>query len=149
MDKESKRLISEIIFMVIFLLVVIPICVSASTSYNDSKSKLQCISNISIDIANGNDNKIIRLSNLDDRKTNVNLILKISKFSSKYIVELDDNIYNLNDMFYTEDEDFYYYNLGVYEINQYREFKFRLILVESDIYDDDIIYSFMTEVGFC
>ena len=49
----------------------------------------------------------------------------------------------------TEDEEYYYYNLGVYEISEYREFEFRLIATGDGIYDDDIIYSFMTEVGFC
>ena len=149
MDKENKRLISEIIFMIIFLLVVIPICVSASTSYNDKKNKMQCISNISIDILSEDSNKLIRLDNLGENKVNVNLILRISKFYGKYMVELDNNKYNLNDMFYNEDEEYYYYNLGVYEISEYREFEFRLIATGDNVYDDEIVYSFMTEVGFC
>lgn len=149
MDKEAKRLIEEIILIIILLSVTIPICVSASTNYNNRKSKIQCISNISIDIVNKNENKVIRLNNLNNEKTNTNLILKISKFSSRYVVELDGDIYDLNNIFYTEDEEFYYYNLGVYEINKYKEFDFKLILVEDNDYDDNIIYSFLTEAEFC
>ena len=110
---------------------------------------MQCISSISIDIVNKNENKIIRLNNLNNKKTNTNLILKISKFSSRYVVELDGDIYDLNNMFYTEDEEFYYYNLGIYEIDKYKEFDFKLILVEDNDYDDNIIYSFLTEAEFC
>ena len=149
MNKSNKELLLEIIIMAIFLAVAIPACVNASNKYNRRKEELMCNSNISVDIKNNNNNKIIELTNLNKKASKVNLILKISKYSNEYAVNIDDNYYELKTMSRTEDENYYYYNIGAYEIEKNKEVKFKLQLLESKVDEESITYSFMTEEENC
>ena len=54
MEKSNKELILEIALVVIFLLIVIPVCVNASAKFRSAKQKVACNNNISINIATRN-----------------------------------------------------------------------------------------------
>ena len=145
MNKENNKLITEIAIVIIIMIIAIPICANASSKYNRTKEKLETY-NIQINITNNSPTKIITLNNYNKNKTRINLVLKISKFSDEYLVKLDNNTYNLNSIAYTEDADYYYYNLGNYELNKERTFSFQLIHIGEKNYDDNISYSFLAEV---
>ena len=145
MDKELKRLLIEIISLTLLLVIIIPICVNASDKYNEQKEAFFTKTGVSIDISNNGDKKLVTVYSNYDKNIKISLIMKINKFSNDYEVSLDNEVYNINDLEYTEDEESRYYKLGIYDINQYREFDFKLKPTGSVYYDETIIYSFMTE----
>lgn len=145
MDKELKRLLIEIISLTLLLVIIIPICVSASDKYNEQKEAFFTKTGVNIDISNNGDKKRVSVYSNYDKNIKISLIMKINKFSNDYEVILDNEIYNINDLEYTEDEENRYYKLGIYDINQYREFDFKLKPKGTVYYDETIIYSFMTE----
>lgn len=149
MDKDMKTLICEIILMFIIIIVTIPICVNASHNYNNKKDNMQKYTNMSVNIEYKSKKMLVNIDNYNDDKRVVNLILKTSKFSNEYMVNIDGVEYNLNEIVYTEDDNNYYFNLGSYEINKRRAVEFSMNLVGEDIYDDSITYSFMVEVANC
>ena len=71
--------------------------------------------------------------------------MKINKFDDDYVVELDGKSYNINDFDMHEDENNRYYNLGFYEVNKSRTFKFKIDVKGKSYYDETITYSFVTE----
>ena len=145
MDKELKRLVIEIVSLILLLVIVIPICVNASSRYKEQKNFLLSGVGTSVDITHNGDMKKVTLYSNYNKVIKVNLIMKISKFSNDYEIYLDDNIYTLNELDYVSDEEYRYYNLGIYEVNKVREFDFKLSTKGSVYYDEAIIYSFMTE----
>ncbi len=149
MEKDFKSLIAEIILMVIIMLIIIPICVNASHNYNVKKSTIQQYNNISIDIRRIDSNMYVNINNYNKDKKVINLIMKTTKFSNEYIVNLNDKEYHLKDIPHTEDKYYYYFNLGSYEIKKVKDIKFSLKLLGDEIYDDSISYSFVAEVANC
>lgn len=149
MKKSNKDLIIEISIVSLFLIIIIPACVNASAKFNEAKAKAACNSKISINIATKSDNKIIEMRNMNKKTSQVNLILKITKYSNKYAVSINDNVRELSDIEHTEDENNYYYNLGTFEVEKYNEVKFRLLLLENIVDMENITYSFITEEANC
>ena len=149
MEKSNKDLIIEIGFVTIFLLIIVPVCVNASAKFREAKLKAECNSNISINIATKNTNKIIEMSNLNKKPSKTKLILKITKFVNEYAINLSDEIKKLNEMDHTEDENNYYFNLGTYEVEKYNEVKFKLLLTNNLVESENITYSFITEEESC
>lgn len=149
MEKSNKDLIIEIGFVTIFLLIIVPVCVNASAKFREAKLKAECNSNISINIATKNTNKIIEMSNLNKKPSKTKLILKITKFVNEYAINLNDEIKKLNEMDHTEDENNYYFNLGTYEVEKYNEVKFKLLLTNNLVESENITYSFITEEESC
>ena len=145
MDKEIKRLVGEIISLMLLLIIVVPICVNASSRYREQKEVLLSGVGTAVDIAHNGDTKKITIYSNYDKVMKVNLIMKISKFSNDYEVYLEDQVYNIDDLEYTEDENYQYYKLGIYEVDKSREFDFKLKTKGSLYYDETITYSFMTE----
>ena len=145
MDKELRRLLIEIISLTLLLVIIIPICVSASGKYNEQKEAFFTKVGINIDISNNGDKKRVTIYSNYDKNIKISLIMKINKFSNDYELILNNEVYNINELEYTEDEENRYYKLGVYDINQYREFDFKLKPKGSVYYDETIIYSFITE----
>ena len=135
--------------MTIFLLIIVPVCVNASAKFREAKLKAECNSNISINIATKNTNKIIEMSNLNKKPSKTKLILKITKFVNEYAINLNDEIKKLNEMDHTEDENNYYFNLGTYEVEKYNEVKFKLLLTNNLVESENITYSFITEEESC
>lgn len=145
MDKEIKGLIGEIISLVLLLVIVIPICVNASSDYREKKEQMIFGNQTSVDISNKGDIKKVTVISEYDGEFPVQLMLKISKFSDEYLVYLDEQVFNIKDLEYTEDEEYQYYNLGIYEVDGKREFDFKLQVKDKSYYDETISYSFYTE----
>lgn len=144
MDKELKSLVVEIITLTLLLIVIVPICVNASSKYQEKREVLLNGTDTSIDISQNGDMKKVTIYSNHDDVMRVNLIMKISKISNDYEIYLDDKIYNLDDFECTDGTDYLYYNLGIYEVDQVREFDFKLQTKGSLYYDETITYSFMT-----
>lgn len=145
MNKELKELIIEIVSLVVLLIIVVPICVNASSRYREQKDILLSGIGTSVDIShNGDMKKVIIYSNYN-KPVKVNLIMKITKFLNDYDIYLDGQVFDIDDFCSTSDEDFYYYKLGVYEVDQLREFDFKLLPKGDVYYDETILYSFRTE----
>ena len=145
MDKELKSVVVEIIVMVLLLIIVIPICVKASSDYQNQKEALSVGNMSTIDIVSNEDMKrVIVYSNYND-SIKVNLFFRITKFSNDYDIYFDGSVYNLNNLEYKEDDEYFYYCLGIYEIDKTREFDFKLIPKGKIYYDEAITYSFVTE----
>ena len=116
MDKELKGIVGEIIALIILMIIAIPICVKASSDYQAKKDKMVIGNHASVDISNLGEIKKITVNSENNQDISVYLMLKISKFDDEYIIDLDDKIFDLKDLEYTEDNDNYYYNLGLYTI---------------------------------
>ena len=149
MNKSNKDLILEIIIMVIFVIIIVPVCVDATASYNKRKENLSCNSRIAVNIEINGNNKMIQLTNLNKQVSKVNLVLKITKYSNEYAIKIEDKYLELKTMMHTEDDKYYYYNIGSYEINKYKELPFSLVLLENKTEEEYITYSFMTEEENC
>ena len=64
MNKELKELIIEIVSLVVLLIIVVPICVNASSRYREQKDILLSGIGTSVDIShNGDMKKVIIYSN--------------------------------------------------------------------------------------
>lgn len=145
MDKELKRIVGEIIALIILMIIAIPICVKASSDYQAKKDKMIIGNHASVDISNRGEIKKVTVNSDNNKDISVYLILKISKFDDEYIIDLDDKIFDLKDLEYTEDNDNYYYNLGLYPIKRKRTFDFRITVKDKSYYKETISYSFYTK----
>ena len=134
MDKELKGIVGEIIAVIILMVIAIPICVKASSDYQTKKDKIIIGNHASVDISNRGEIKKVTVNSENNKDISVYLILKISKFDDEYIVYLDDQIFDLKDLEYTEDNDNYYYNLGLYSIKEKRTFDFRITVKDKSYY---------------
>ena len=145
MDKDLKGLVVEVILIAVMLVLVVPICVEASGRYKEQKEALMNGEGISIDISNAGDVKKIFIYSKYENPVRVNLILKINKIANDYNIYFDNNVYNINELDYTEDNNYRYYRLGIYEIEKSRVFDFKIKANGSLYYDETITYSFLTE----
>lgn len=145
MDKELKGIVGEIIILITLMIIAIPICVKASSDYQAKKGKMIIGNHASVDISNRGEVKKVTVNSDNNKDISVYLILKISKFDDEYIVYLDDQIFDLKDLEYTEDNDNYYYNLGLYPIKRKRTFDFRITVKDKSYYKETISYSFYTK----
>ena len=145
MNKELKGLVIEICAIVLLVLVVVPICVSASSVYRQRMDMALIADKASVDISNKGEYKIVKIKSGVDKKVKMNLMMKISKFNDSYLIYLDDQEFNLNDLEYSEDENNQYYNLGVYEVEKSKKIQFKIKVKDKAYYDETITYSFYTE----
>ena len=145
MDKELKRLVVEIVTLTLLLVIMVPICVYASNEYKEDRAVLLEGKDTTVDISHNGDKKKLTVYCNYDKVMKVNLIMKISKFSNNYLIYLDDQVYDIRDLEYVEDDEYRYYNLGIYEVDQKREFDFQLKVKNQSYYNETIMYSFMTE----
>lgn len=145
MDKELRGLVIEIISLAIMLMLVVPLCVEASSRYREQKESLINGTGINIDISHNGDMKKITIYSEYSNPVRVNLILRINKIANDYDIYLDDSIYNIGELEYTEDSEYRYYRLGIYEIDGSRTFDFKIKAKRSIYYDETVIYSFLTE----
>lgn len=145
MEENLKRLVLEILTLTLLLIIVIPVCVHASSNYKLKKEVLKDIGETSIDISNKGDVKEVTVYSNSNQNVKVYLILQINKFSDDYWVRLDEHIFDINTLEYTEDEDSRYYNLGSYDINLKRTFEFQLKIKDIAYYDETLTYRFITE----
>ena len=147
MDKELRGLVVEIFCIVLFLIIVVPICVNASSQYRMRKEELLAGQKASVDISNRGEYKFIKVTSGFDKPVKMNLVMRISKFNDDYLIHLDDQTYNLRDLEYTEDDNYQYYTLGVFEVLKERVLQFKIEVKDKAYYDETISYGFYTE-GF-
>ena len=147
MDKELRGLVVEIISIILLLIIVVPICVNASSEYRSKKDSVLVADKMSVDISNKGEFKQIKVSSRSNRVIKMNLMMKISPFNDDYIISLDDKEYDIQDLEYFEDDDFRYYNLGMYEVEKEKVFQFKIRVKDKSLYDESITYGFYTE-GF-
>lgn len=145
MDKELKSLVAEIIVLTLVLVIVVPICVNASEKYNRQKEVMLDRVGISVDISHNGDMKKVTIYSNYENPVNVCLIMKISRFSNDYEIYLDNQVYDIKNIEYSEDSEYRYYKLGIYEVDKKREFDFKLKAKGSLYYSETITYSFVTE----
>ena len=145
MDKELKRLVVEICSIVLLLVIVIPICVNASSDYRSKRDALLVGNKASVDISNNGEYKQIRVTSGVDDTVKMSLVMRISKFNDEYLIYLDDKEYSLSDLEYTEDENYQYYNLGNFDVEKERVFQFKIKVKDKSYYDETISYGFFTE----
>lgn len=146
MNKELKGYIIEIIIMVIILSFAIPICVNASNNYTTKQKAILNGLNTTIDITNKKGNiKQINLYSNTDELIKVKLGLMITNFYNEYIVEIDGNTYDLNELEYLSDEHHRYYIIGIYEIDKEKNIEFELKVKGTSYTKESISYSFYTE----
>lgn len=144
-DMEIKRLIVEIITLTFLLIVVVPICVKASNRYQEKRDVLLRGTNTSVDISNQGDKKKVTIYSNYDESMKVSLFLKISKFTGDYIVCFNNQVYDIRDLEFEEDEEYQYYNLGIYEVDRVRNFDFQLTAKDKPYYDEMVTYSIVTD----
>ncbi len=145
MDKELRGIVIEIIMVVLLLIIVIPICVSASSEYQNKKNSLLVGEKARVDISNKGEIKEITVSSGVNEPVNLNLMMKISKFNDDYFIYLDDKTFDIRDLEFTEDEKYQYYNLGMYEVTNRKVFQFKIKAKDKTYYDETISYGFYTE----
>ena len=147
MDKDLRGLVLEILSIVLLLIVVVPICVNASSEYRLRKEFVSFADKASVDIRNRGEYKEIKVSSGTDKLVKMSLMMKITKFNDDYIVTLDDKAFDLAELEYTEDDNYRYYNLGSFEIEKDKVFQFKIKVKDKSYYDETISYGFYTE-GF-
>lgn len=145
MEKELKGLVIEVIVLTIFLIITVPICVQASSNYNEQKETMLNAINTTIDVNNKGDNKEISLYSNSNKTVEVKLGLTISQFYDEYYVTIDNKTYNLNELDYKEDEENKYFILGTYKIDEVKTISFKLTPKNQDYFKEHLIYSFYTE----
>lgn len=148
-DVEFKRIIFEIVLVIVLFFISIPICVKAADNYNAKKEAVLDNCNVSVDINNVNYRKYVTIENFGKEEAMINLVLRISKFSNEYMLELGEEKYYLNKLDFEEDEEYYYYNIKDYKIDDKMDVDFKLVLTLDNGYDDNIRYSFLAEVANC
>ena len=146
MDKELRGYVIELITMIIILIFIVPICANASNKYSTKQEILLSGLNTTIDITNKEGNlKQLNLYSNVNKPIKVKLGLKITKFYDEYTVNIDEKVYNLNDLECLEDENNRYYILGTYEITETKNIDFELKVKEKNYYDESLTSSFYTE----
>ena len=145
MEKELKGTIIEIIIMIIFLTIAVPICINASTNYQTQKETLLNAFNTKIDVNNKGDIKELSIYSNNSAKVEVRLGLMISQFYDEYKVAIDNNTYNLKDLDYQSDEENRYYILGTITIDKVKKIDFQLKPTNQDYFKEDLVYSFYIE----
>lgn len=145
MNKEIKDILVEIISLLILLIIVVPVCVYASSRYVDQKEVMLTGIGTSVDITNNGDLKKITIYSNYDKLMKVNLIMKINKVVNNYEIYLDGIVYDISDFNSYTDDSYNYYVLGVYDVLYSREFDFELRVKGNVYYDETIIYSFVTK----
>jgi len=132
--------------MVVVILITTSIGKNATSVYNEKKDNLLRYSNVSVELNKNDDKKEVVISNYNDSKAVVGLVFKISKFSNEYVLKINDEAYDLSKIARTEDDEYYYYNIGTFEVSTSEVIDYEVVQVGCDVYDDDIVYSFMAEV---
>ena len=145
MDKDLRGLATEIILLAVMLVIIVPVCANASSKYREQKEALLSGVGTSVDLSHNGDMKRVTVYSDHDDVVRINLFLKINKVSNDYDIYFDGMVYNLRDLEYTEDSEYCYYRLGIYDIEDYREFDFKISAKGSRYYNETIIYSFVTE----
>lgn len=145
MEKELKGTIIEIVVLTIFLIIVVPICVEASSNYRKQKETLLNAFNTTIDVNNKDDMKELSIFSNSNKPVKIKLGLMISQFYDEYEIIVDDKKYNLNELDYKEDTENKYFIIGTYEVDEIQKVNFKLRPKNQEYFKEHLIYSFYAE----
>ena len=145
MAKELKGLVIEIIVLTVFLLIAVPICVQASSNYNNQKETLLGAFNTTIDVNNKDDMKELSIYSNANKPVTVKLGLAITQYYDDYYIIVDDNTYNLDELDYKEGEENKYFIIGTYEVDELKKVNFKLCPKNQEYFKEHLIYSFYAE----
>ena len=164
MNKEVRSLVMEISFIVLLLVICIPIFVNASSNYNNSLKRIVnddiVITNMvhnsfglsalsDEDVLNMSNDNLFSIVNKKDNEYKYSLYLRVNKDSTidvdKVKIKLDNEIFNLKDIYDSEDDKYYYYLLKSDKILDEVDFSY-LVYLDNDTTNygnNSLTYSFM------
>lgn len=143
MKKELKGLIIEVIVLTIILLITVPICAKASSNYNKQKETSMSAINTTIDVTSKTGNiKELNIYSNTTKPIEIKLGLMISHFYDDYYINIDGRTYSLNQLEYTKDEEYNYYIIGTYKIEELKKVEFELKPQKQNYYKENLTYSF-------
>lgn len=153
-NREVRDLVWDIVTIVLFLVIIIPICVSASNNYNNKEVYTTTTKDLYADLAENPDkdtnykvisDKIVTIGTKKENSFKVSIVFKVQKFKNDYTLVLDDKSYDLGKTDYVEDKGYLYYNLGTFDIDKESKMNFKLIMNNDISLDDSVSYSFLVE----
>ena len=164
MNKEVRSLVMEISFIVLLLVICIPIFVNASSNYNNSLKRIVnddiVITNMvhnsfglsalsDEDVLNMSNDNFFSIVNKKDKEYKYSLYLRVNKDSTidvdKVKIKLDNEIFNLKDIYDSEDDKYYYYLLKSDKILDEVDFSY-LVYLDNDTTNygnNSLTYSFL------
>lgn len=164
MNKEVRSLVMEISFIVLLLVICIPIFVNASSNYNNSLKRIVnddiVITNMvhnsfglsalsDEDVLNMSNDNLFSIVNKKDKEYKYSLYLRVNKDSTidvdKVKIKLDNEIFNLKDIYDSEDDKYYYYLLKSDKILDEVDFSY-LVYLDNDTTNygnNSLTYSFL------
>ena len=164
MNKEVRSLVMEISFIVLLLVICIPFFVNASSNYNNSLKRIVnddiVITNMvhnsfglsalsDEDVLNMSNDNLFSIVNKKDKEYKYSLYLRVNKDSTidvdKVKIKLDNEIFNLKDIYDSEDDKYYYYLLKSDKILDEVDFSY-LVYLDNDTTNygnNSLTYSFM------
>lgn len=146
MEKELKGRLIEIIVMTIILIIVVPICASASSSYKKQKETSLNAFNTTIDVnSKGGNIKELNIYSNTNKIIEIKLGLMINHYYDDYYIIIDNKTYSLNSLEYLSDDEYKYYIIGTYKINEVKTIDFQLIPQNQNYYKENLVYSFYAE----
>lgn len=168
MNKKFKSLVIEIVFLLVIMISVIPLFVYGSKDNSLTRAQLSGYDKgLDIEVVQKSDIKelypmsdedainnlngsVIKVTNLDNRDSNYDFIFKMNKIDDlqNYKIMFNGKIYSLNDLDYTEDEEYRYFTLDNIDISNKEKYLTFLLWItdEGNNYvSEDINYSFMME----
>ena len=151
-------------FIVLLLVICIPIFVNASSNYNNSLKRIVnddiVITNMvhnsfglsalsDEDVLNMSNDNLFSIVNKKDKEYKYSLYLRVNKDSTidvdKVKIKLDNEIFNLKDIYDSEDDKYYYYLLKSDKILDEVDFSY-LVYLDNDTTNygnNSLTYSFM------
>ena len=154
----------EISFIVLLLVICIPIFVNASSNYNNSLKRIVnddiVITNMvhnsfglsalsDEDVLNMSNDNLFSIVNKKDNEYKYSLYLRVNKDSTidvdKVKIKLDNEIFNLKDIYDSEDDKYYYYLLKSDKILDEVDFSY-LVYLDNDTTNygnNSLTYSFL------
>ena len=127
--EEIKTLIQHILFLTVVIIVSLIVWPKDIKVYNSAQGvrylfagfdEVEILSNDEYELAKP---KEFYLKNVGSNKSDCSLYFKYSKYSTldyKNIkVSLDNNIYNLNELYSYQDDEYYYFRLNNYSLDSY------------------------------
>ena len=164
MNKEVRSLVMEISFIVLLLVICIPIFVNASSNYNNSLKRIVnddiVITNMvhnsfglsalsDEDVLNMSNDNLFSIVNKKDKEYKYSLYLRVNKDSTidvdKVKIKFDNEIFNLKDIYDSEDDKYYYYLLKSDKILDEVDFSY-LVYLDNDTTNygnNSLTYSFL------
>ena len=115
--------------------------------YYDNTKEVEIVYESNIDKGLNNNNSIVSVHNVSNKMNDKNIILKLNKENELNNIKLDINMvkYNLNDLFYKEDEIYNYYLIEKASFNGYET---KVFFIDFELENNKLLtdYEFISEI---